>query len=445
MHAAGGDQVECATVWSLAVTPDRSTLVAGGDFGLINGSYRPGARRLRGDGGLTTAFRPVSNGRVTRWPRPTTLLAGGSFSGVSGQPREGLASADLASGSVLPFTSVVTRSTQAVVRGARAIALRGWRSVDRRWRVRHAERHRDSWTGRGRRGDRRDRSLGCNRIFSRAFVTSVNVYGDTVYSTADALGTTSEGIIAYDAETGAEVWYDSCRGASHSMAVVRGVVYVGSHSHDCGVMVDGFPEQYQGYESGVRRRYTLRAEVPAGEGNARLLQWFPRTNDGNGARSMATDARQPVDWRRVHFRRQRRSAGHDQIHVPRQRWTGPQASDSTTGDRVLDTAWGCGHNVASDRGPGPSRPGLRRDQGRGTRAIRSTRSIPVASPGFRDGIPFRTVTFLLGEVHRYDIRAIDDLGVQSNRSSSTYVTVASDIHVPGGYRGSGRRAGSVLV
>ena len=45
----------------------------------------------------------------------------------------------------------------------------------------------------------------------------------------------------------------------------------------------------RGIRVGNRRRYTLRAEVPGGAGNAKLLQWFPKTDDGNGARAMASD------------------------------------------------------------------------------------------------------------------------------------------------------------
>ena len=423
----GNNQVECATVFSLAVTPDTSTLVAGGDFGLINGSYRPGLAAFSiATGALSPTFRPVSTGRVySAAATNTAVFAGGPFTRFNNQVREGLASVALPSGDLLPFTATVTPSTAAVVGGVRAIALTqdgarlivggGFDKIN--GTAIHGLAAVDTTTGASARWD-------AKRIFSAAFVTSVNVYGNTAYSTADALGSTSEGVIAYDASTGAEQWYDSCRGASHSMAVVREVVYVGSHSHDCGVMVDSYGEQYQGYASGDRRRYTLRAEVPAGAGKARMLHWFPRTNDGNGARAMATDGKSL--WIGGEFTSvdsvNQQGLTHfsflDQGGVDHKPLTpvGPKVSSTRPG--VVNVSW----RQTEDPDGAELEYQLIKD-GNSAAPIYTVKS--SGKPWLQGWITYEDRKVLPGEVHRYDVRAVDSMGTRSNRSTQTSVTVAS--------------------
>ena len=278
-------RIECATVWSIAATPDKKSIVVGGAFTAINGQVRAGlAAFTTATGALDATFKPSVQGRVeTVATSGTAVYAGGGIIKAGGQTRTGLAAFDFPAGTTRPFAPAVVRSTNTnITTGVNAVALSpdnsrlivggGFDSVA--GRAQHGLTALDAQTG-------APAAWNSNRIAMAASVTSLKVIGDRVYSTADASGSESEGIIAFDAATGTDLWYDSCRGASHSMAIVRGVVYAGSQG--------AYPEQYQNYASDDRRRYTLRAEVPTGGPGATLLPWSPRTNDGNGAFAMATD------------------------------------------------------------------------------------------------------------------------------------------------------------
>lgn len=421
---------ECATVWDLTVTPDGKYLIVGGDFTKIDGQWRVNlAAFSTATGQLVSTFQPKGNGRVYAVAATnTTVYAGGPFTKFNGVERAGLAALDLPSGTLQPqWAPTVTKGASSIIKWVRSMALTqdGTRLIvgggfDKlNDTVIHGLGAIDTATGGTARFDAR-------RIVGPAFVTSVRVDGDTVYSTADALGSASEGVIAYDAATGAEQWYDSCRGASHSMAVLRGVVYSGSHAHDCGVMDDAFGEQYQGYSSGDRRRYTLRAEIPNGTGGARLLHWYPRTNDGNGARTM--------------------EASQDQL------WVGGEFTylDNTTYQQGL-TRYVFADSGGANRKPfKPTAPVVASNRaGQIDIAFRQTedpdqrdltyevyRNGNTSSPVFRtssSGKPWlqewlrftdRSVT--PGTTYTYDVRAIDPLGTKSTRSSSVTVTAAQN-------------------
>ena len=286
-------RVECATVWSITPTPDKKSIIVGGDFAAISGSVRAGlAAFTTATGALDPTFKPSVQGRVQsvaasehrrvrrrrplpgRRPdphRPRVLRLPGRHRAPV-QPGRG-----------------PQHQHEHHHRRERHRADHRRQPPDRRRRVRLGRRARPARPHGARpRSRARPATWSSNRIVDVAAVTNVKVIGDRVYSNADAAGSESEGVIGYDAATGADLWYDSCRGASHSMTIVRGVVYAGSHSHDCGAMEGAYPEQYQNYATDDRRRYTLRAEVPSGVG-AKYLPWSPRTNDGNGANAMATD------------------------------------------------------------------------------------------------------------------------------------------------------------
>jgi hypothetical protein len=418
---------ECATVWSLDATPDGTSLIAGGDFLRIDGNYRSGVAAFStATGALNTTFKPDANGRVysvaARDDR--VFFGGGPMFRVNGVDRSQLAAVDFPSGDLRQdWAPSVTSSTTAVIGGVRTLALTqdgsrllvggGFDKLNDT--TIHGIGALDAETGASARWD-------TNKIYYRAFVTSLNVYGDTAYTTADALGSTSEGVIAYDAMTGAEQWFDSCRGASHSMAVVRGVVYAGSHAHDCGVMDDAFGENYQGYPSGDRRRYTLRAEVPAGNGRAKMLQWTPKTNDGNGARAMATDGDSlwvGGEFTTVDTLSQQgltRFSFLDEVGVNRKPFTPTNPIVTSTRPDAVDVAF----KQTEDPDNRQLEYWVIRD-GKYNDPIHKVTS--SGKPWLLGWHHFRDTDVKAGETHSYDIRAVDPLGVLSNRTSPVSVTV----------------------
>src|SRR4051794_37240293 len=70
--------------------------------------------------------------------------------------------------------------------------------------------------------------------------------------------------------TGAMLWKDTCLGATQSLAVLDGVLYSGSHAHDCKDTPGGYPDG--------RRRHLLAQSIA----DKTILPWFPDTDGGLG-------------------------------------------------------------------------------------------------------------------------------------------------------------------
>ena len=420
--------IECATVWSIAVTPDQKSIVVGGDFTAINGQVRASvAAFTAATGALDPTFKPSVSGRVQSVTASNTgVWVGGGLFKAGGQTRTGLAAFDFPAGTVRPFNPAVVRSKNTKITtgvnsikltadGSRLVVGGGFDSIA--GRAQHGLTALDPQTG-------APVTWNSNRIVVAAAVTSVNVIGDRVYSTADADGSESEGVIGFDAATGTDLWYDSCRGASHSMAIVRGVVYAGSHSHDCGAMEGAYPEQYQNYGTDDRRRYTLRAEVPTGVG-ARYLPWSPRTNDGNGANAMATD--------------------------DNTLWIGGEFTSVDNGNQQGLTRFSFldkgaqNHKPLTPQAPvvTSTRPGIidvsfKETEDPDNRALvyQLIKDHDTANPVYQvtsSNAPWRQGWFHYtddvadGSSHTYDVRATDPLGLSSNRSTGVTISAATSV------------------
>ncbi len=78
-----------------------------------------------------------------------------------------------------------------------------------------------------------------------------------------------DGRIAFDWSTHGQRWRDTCLGATQAVVVHQGLLYSGSHVHDCTTM-GSFPDGL---------RYHLLAQSVQ---DPKLLPWFPQTNDGIG-------------------------------------------------------------------------------------------------------------------------------------------------------------------
>jgi hypothetical protein len=78
-----------------------------------------------------------------------------------------------------------------------------------------------------------------------------------------------DGRIAFDWSDHGQRWRDTCLGATQAVVVYGGLLYSGSHVHDCTTM-GSFPDGL---------RYHLLAQSVT---DPKLLPWFPQTNDGIG-------------------------------------------------------------------------------------------------------------------------------------------------------------------
>jgi hypothetical protein len=78
-----------------------------------------------------------------------------------------------------------------------------------------------------------------------------------------------DGREAYSWSTYGKRWRDSCLGATQAVVVYQGLLYFGSHAHDCTGMGE-FPD-------GARNHLLVESV-----NDPHLLSWFPQTNDGMG-------------------------------------------------------------------------------------------------------------------------------------------------------------------
>lgn len=255
-----------ATVRALTVSPDGQTLYAGGYFGAVNGV---GVSSLAAIDIGTCTPSPDFHPAVTATVRAldvtdSTVYLGGDFGAVNGQTRERFAAVDTA-GALTAWTAnadepgravEVAADGQHVVIGGDFFTVNGTNS--------HALAVTDATTG------------AVTTAYPSGFFPTNSVVKDI---TADASGvyTASEGTgggvfdgrAAFEPDTFAQRWRDTCLGATQALQLYQGVVYSASHAHDCSSM-GSFPD-------GQRRH--LLAQTTS---DPTLLGWAPDTNDGIG-------------------------------------------------------------------------------------------------------------------------------------------------------------------
>jgi large repetitive protein len=255
-----------ATVRTLNVSPDGETLYAGGYFSAVNGT--PANSLAAIDIGTCTpvaGFRPAVSATVrTIQSTADTVYFGGDFTSVGGQSRSRLAAVTTAGAlkSWAPTAELPVRAMGLSPDDGKVVIGGDF------FQVNGADSHALAVV---------DASTGANyRTYPLGFIEQTSVVKDI---TTDATGfyTANEGTgggvfdgrIALDWSTYNQRWRDTCLGATQALAVYQGVLYSGSHAHDCSSMGE--------YPDG--RRQHLLAESTD---DPTLLPWFPDTNDGIG-------------------------------------------------------------------------------------------------------------------------------------------------------------------
>jgi len=425
--AAAGTRT-CDTVYELQASSDGGRLYVGGDFNKIDGLAREKlAAFVTSTGKLDTAFKPAVNGRVRALAvTGTTVYAGGSFTrALPGTDRSRLAAFSRSNGSLLPWAPSVDNRVYALAMapdGSRVILGGEFDTVNTT--AIHGLAAVDATTGATSRWDGRDIPRVSSTKFS--YVTDLVVDQDTVYASANGEGT-FDGRLAADPYTGASRWVDYCAGATWSLALVRDVLYSGSHAHNCSSTPGGFPEAYNGILEANKRYYRFLAQ-DARSGTPTIQHWFPTTNGGIqgklGPRTMATDG----------------------THL----WVGGEfttvdgvAQQSLTRFTYADVA----PDVGRPKTPDPVRVGTSKP-GSVTVHFRGTEDLDDAHLTYeliRDHDTARPITVVEadskpwdypdftyvdeglapGSTHTYDVRATDPDGNRSYRSAEVRATVAS--------------------
>lgn len=254
-----------ATVRSLVLSPDGATLYAGGQFGSVNGV---GVSNIAAVDTATCTPRQDFKVAVSATVRALavtddTVYLGGDFNSVAGQTRNKFA-AVTTDAQLKPFTANTDEVGRAVeltpdgrhlVIGGDFFTVNGTSS--------HALAVVDATTG------------AVARSYP-GFIPNTSTVQDltsdaTQFYTANegTGGGVFDGRIALDLGTFDQVWRDTCLGATQAILVHAGVLYSGSHAHDCASMGE-FPDQ--------PRKHLLAQAV----NDPKLLPWFPDTNDGIG-------------------------------------------------------------------------------------------------------------------------------------------------------------------
>ncbi|NEK85474.1 PKD domain-containing protein [Blastococcus saxobsidens] len=298
-------------VLAVAASPDGSRVYVAGDFTAVDGQTR---RRVAAfdtaTGALLPGFAPAVQSQVAALAVTNdTVYMGGSITAVGSVSRSRLAAVSAADGSLLPWAPVPgvgstagnrlpnnpagnAKTSDAVL----ALTVAGTGQVIAGGRF-------DSMNGVKATGVAAlDPATGATRPFAinqrltnqgvNSAVYSLSTSGDLVIGTAyDYYGPGNlEGSFVVEADGGAVVAINDCRGDSYSNYATGGVLYVASHSHDCS-QIGGFPEQNpRTHRFGVA--FTLGATGTVGtktltNANFRgqpapsLLPWFPTMTPGD--------------------------------------------------------------------------------------------------------------------------------------------------------------------
>ncbi|MFJ2593713.1 DNRLRE domain-containing protein [Streptomyces erythrochromogenes] len=255
-----------ATVRALALSPDKTTLYAGGYFGAVNGTAVSSLAAIDvASCTVKTAFRPAFAATVRALAvTGDTVYAGGDFLTVAGQPRRRFAAVGAADGALKPFTAdadepgravEVTPDGENVVLGGDFFTVNGTNT--------HALAVVDSASG------------ALTKSYP-GFIETNSVVKDiatdaTGFYTANegTGGGVFDGRIALDLPGFGQRWRDTCLGATQAVLPYQNVLYSASHAHDC-AGVGEFPDG---------QRHHLLAQPTTGIGK---LGWSPDTNDGIG-------------------------------------------------------------------------------------------------------------------------------------------------------------------
>jgi hypothetical protein len=273
--AATGKLLPCAqsftgggeTVRALKASPDGKVLYVGGSFTKAGKADVVSAVALNTAGcSLRKDFRPTM-GSFVRAIEATkdAVYLGGDFTLVNGRERERIA-AFTPGGKLLPFQAEIDAPVRAIL----AAPKFGKLLVGGDFSLLNGELEKSLVALHPVTG--RTVTSYADWLPPRSSVKALARDETNFYVAAEGRGTgIFDGRLAGRLGTGKLVWKDTCLGATQAVAVHNGVLYSGSHAHDCRDTPGGFDEHHN-------RQHFLAQSVR----NRHILHWFPDTNGGTG-------------------------------------------------------------------------------------------------------------------------------------------------------------------
>ncbi|MFI0480927.1 hypothetical protein [Actinomadura sp. 9N215] len=289
----GDDRWVCDAVWEVKPSPDGTRLYAGGDFTKIDGLRRGKIASFDLASGALTAFQHEMSSRVTALAvTPTTVYAGGYFITVDGTSRQRLAAFTATDGALTAWTPTADRGVHAMLAspdGSRIVIGGDFHRLNGNPPHGLGAIHTDTT------GTSAPWATGVDHIDDkrRSWVTDLVTDGEAVYASANG-ESTFDGRMALDPGDGTLRWIDNCRGATQAITVMDGLLYSGSHAHDCSTQPGGFPSIVPGHP--YQRLLAEPTHPTAQYDTPPILHWFPNTNGGptaesQGPRAMDNDGR----------------------------------------------------------------------------------------------------------------------------------------------------------
>lgn len=206
-------------VWSLAVSPDGSTVYAGGQFTTVDGIARGHIAAWDTTSGALLAFNPKVKGTVEAIrPNATTVYIGGTFTQVGTTARTDLAAVTPAGVLVPGFVANTNNTVHALAftpDGSKLVVGGLFDTIN-------------GVTG-SKRLDLVDPATGAVTVFAEK--VAYEVWGVAATSSQVFAAATGAGghTYAYNLSTLHQQWLALSDGDSHQVAVQNGVLYVGGH------------------------------------------------------------------------------------------------------------------------------------------------------------------------------------------------------------------------
>jgi len=415
------DPVLDGKVTALAVSPDGSTLYAGGSFTHVNGTHHGYAVALStSTGAVNGSWKPDVGGPVLSIapsPDGSEIYLGGDFQKLGGVTRNRVGAVTAATGALEPWAPAVNGSVTSVAvapddtrvliggyfttfNGVTQQAVGSTNPVD---------------------GSSEPWALPSNFVpnFSGCVsaVKDIVISGSTAYIAAEGTGGGCfDGDFAVSVGDGRLNWQNDCLGATQSLAVINGWLYKGSHAHDCAFSPGGFPQVTNPAGGNVLHRLLTQSLTDGSLGH-----WTPNTDGNNlGPRVMATDGTRLFlggDFSTVNGKGQQGfavfSPGPD-ITVPGRPGQPTVTSTSAGVDSVS-------FEGSSDRDDGTLTYNIFRDGGKTPIAAVKARSWPWALPV----VHYRDAGLAPGSTHSYRVSASDGPNTSPVSLASAAVKVSA--------------------
>jgi trimeric autotransporter adhesin len=274
---------------AIAVTPDHTKLIVGGEFTTVDGQSRNRVAVFDvATGALNATIKPSMNATVRAITASnSTVWIGGSFSTASGVARTRLAAYSLSSGALLSWAPtagdylvsalLLTPDQTEVIVGGRFTTLNGVTA-----------------NGLGAvgavAGDTKPYPV--NQVIkdftNNAGIESLSTDGTSVFGGGFAYYAGNfEGSFAVVPDTGVIKWINDCHGDTYSVYPIGQVLYVAGHPHNCkwiGAYPDQTPRRVLAFTTYASSGYNIGPDDYhwnySNYHDGTLLHWFPILNSG---------------------------------------------------------------------------------------------------------------------------------------------------------------------